>query len=36
MLSEVFHELSVPHTYVLSEVFSNLEHMYAECLAYSI
>jgi hypothetical protein len=28
MLSEVFHELSVPHTCVLSEVFSNLEHMY--------
>jgi hypothetical protein len=28
MLSEVFYELSVPHTCVLSEVFSNLEHMY--------
>jgi hypothetical protein len=25
MLSEVFHELSVPHTQVLSEVFLSLE-----------
>jgi hypothetical protein len=28
MLSEVFYELSVPHTELLNEVFSNLEVLY--------